>query len=109
VYDVMAEPPLLTGGVNVIVASPLPRTAVTLVGAFGVVAGVIELLVDDEELVPFAFVAVTVNVYIVPLVRPVIKVLVAFVVVTIPVFDVIVYEVIGEPPLLAGAVNETVV
>jgi hypothetical protein len=35
---------------------------VTLVGAFGVVAGVIELLVDDEGLVPFAFVAVTVNV-----------------------------------------------
>jgi hypothetical protein len=60
-----------TGAVNVIVASPLPRTAETLVGAPGTVAGVTALDADDAELVPTAFVAVTVNVYAVPFVRPV--------------------------------------
>ena len=68
----MAEPPLLTGAVKEIVASPFPRTAVTLVGAPGTVAGTTELLVDEGVLVPAAFVAVTVNVYVVPLVSPVI-------------------------------------
>jgi hypothetical protein len=72
VYPVIAEPPVEAGAVNVTVASPLPRTAETLVGAPGVVAGTTELLVPEEILVPFAFVAVTVKVYVVPLVRPVI-------------------------------------
>ena len=71
VYEVIAEPPLLTGGVKVTVASPLPRVAVPIVGASGTVAGTTELLVPDEELVPTAFVAVTVKVYVVPLVNPV--------------------------------------
>jgi hypothetical protein len=62
VYDVMAEPPLLTGGVKVTVAWPLPATALMLVGAFGTVAGVTELLVADGTLVPAKFVAVTVKV-----------------------------------------------
>ncbi len=62
VYEVMAEPPLDTGAVKVIVASPLPVVAVPMVGAPGTVAGVIELLVAEEMLVPYAFVAVTVNV-----------------------------------------------
>jgi hypothetical protein len=43
-----------------------------LVGASGTVAGVIELLVDEAVPVPTAFVAVTVKVYVVPFVRPVI-------------------------------------
>ena len=43
-----------------------------MLGASGVVAGVTALLVADEILVPFALVAVTVNVYVVPFVRPVI-------------------------------------
>jgi hypothetical protein len=77
----MAEPPLDTGGVNEIVASPFPRTAVTLVGAFGTVAGVTALLVADAVLVPKLLLAVTVKVYTVPFVRPV--------------------TVIGEPPLVA--------
>ena len=34
-------------------------------------AGTTELLVPEEILVPIAFVAVTVNVYVVPLVKPV--------------------------------------
>jgi hypothetical protein len=67
----MVDPPLFTGGVKVIVASPLPRTAVTLVGAPGVVAGIIEVLGEEAFPVPTAFVAVTVKVYVVPFVRPV--------------------------------------
>ena len=67
----IADPPLLTGGVNVIVACPLPRVAVMPVGAFGVVAGVTALLLVELALVPTIFVAVTVKVYSTPLVRPV--------------------------------------
>ena len=67
----MAEPPLLLGALNVIVASPLPRTALTLVGAPGTVAGVTLFEADEADPVPTAFVAVTVNVYAVPLVRPI--------------------------------------
>jgi hypothetical protein len=44
---------------------------VPIVGAPGTVAGTIELLVADEEPVPTSFVAVTVNVYVVPFVSPV--------------------------------------
>ena len=65
------EPPLLAGGVKVIVACPFPAVAVPMVGAPGTVAGVIELLTLDAVLVPTPFVAVTVNVYAVPFVRPV--------------------------------------
>ncbi len=42
-----------------------------IVGAPGIVDGTTELLVPEEVLVPFAFVAVTVNVYVAPFVRPV--------------------------------------
>jgi phage shock protein PspC (stress-responsive transcriptional regulator) len=75
---VILEPPFDTGGVNEMVACPLPATALTLVGVPGTVAGVTELLETDAVLVPIAFVAVTENVYAVPFVRPV--------------------SVIGEPP-----------
>jgi hypothetical protein len=68
---VIVEPPLLTGASKETVASPLPRTAETLVGAPGTVAGTIELLVPEGVPVPTAFVAVTVNVYVVPFTRPV--------------------------------------
>ena len=67
----IADPPVFPGGVNVIVACPLPRVAVPIVGASGVVAGVTLLLALDAVLVPTAFVAVTVNVYAVPFVSPV--------------------------------------
>jgi hypothetical protein len=43
-----------------------------MVGASGTVAGVIVFVVPDEVLVPIAFVAVTVKLYEVPFVRPVI-------------------------------------
>jgi hypothetical protein len=49
----------------------LPPVATTFVGAAGTVAGVTELLTPETEPVPIAFVAVTVNVYAVPLFKPV--------------------------------------
>jgi len=58
----MESPPVLLGAVKVIVACPLPPTALTLVGAPGTAAGTTELLVPDNVLVPTALVAVTVNV-----------------------------------------------
>jgi hypothetical protein len=77
-----------------------------MVGAPGTVAGTTELLVAEEILVPFAFVAVTVKVYAVPLVNPVIVIgeepLVA---VNPPGLEVTVYEVIAEPPMFAGGTN----
>ena len=62
---------MFAGGVNVTVISPLPLVAVPMVGASGTVAGIIELLVPEIVLVPTSLVAVTVNVYEVPFVRPV--------------------------------------
>lgn len=62
---------MLPGAVKLIVACVLLAVAVTEVGAPGTVAGVTEFDAVDETLVPTAFVAVTVNVYAVPFVRPV--------------------------------------
>jgi hypothetical protein len=57
---------------------------------------------------PLAFVAVTVKVYAAPLVSPATIIgLVVPVPVIPPGLEVTVYPVIGEPPLLAGAVNVT--
>lgn len=56
--------------------------------------------------VPTVFVAVTVNVYAVPLVRLEIVQLVVEVVQDAPVFAVTVYPVIAEPPSLEGALQE---
>ena len=66
----IAAPPFDVGAVNATDALPSPAVAVTAVGADGVVAGVTALLGVDAALVPIALVAVTVNVYAVPLVRP---------------------------------------
>jgi hypothetical protein len=54
------------------VAWPLPPTALTEVGAPGTATGTTELVALDTELVPIAFVAVTVKLYVVPFERPVI-------------------------------------
>ena len=67
----IALPPLLTGGVNATVADVLPATAAPIVGAPGTVAGVTLLDAAEGAPLPFALVAVTVNVYAVPLARPV--------------------------------------
>ena len=50
----------------------MPTDAATLVGASGTVAGVTEFDAADAVLVPTEFVAVTVKVYGVPLLKPVI-------------------------------------
>ena len=70
----IGDPPLLAGAEKLMVAWPLPLVALTEVGAPGVVAGTTELLVPEDVLVPIALVAVTVKVYVVPLVRPVIMI-----------------------------------
>jgi hypothetical protein len=109
VYVEIVEPPLLDGAVNETVACPLPVTAVTPVGAPGIVAGVTEFDALDAVLVPCAFVAVTVKVYAVPLTRPVSVIgELPPVAVKPPVFELTVYEVIDEPPLFDGAVKLTV-
>ena len=61
-YEVIAEPPLLTGATNPTVTSPLPRVPTTNVGAPGTVAGVTDADALEATPVPTAFVAVTVNV-----------------------------------------------
>jgi hypothetical protein len=94
--------------VNEIVACPFPLVAVTPVGAPGTVDGTIELLVADAILSPLIFVALTVNVYVVPFVRPVIVIGVDPPVAMCPSFEVTVYRVIAEPPFDTGAVNEIV-
>jgi len=109
-YPVIAEPPSATGAVHDTAAWAFPGVAVTAIGAPGTVLGVVAALASDSGEVPIALVAVTVKVYAVPLVRPVIvAVLAAPVVLTVaPSGDAVtVYLVITEPPLLAGAVHDT--
>ena len=62
VYPVIAEPPSLTGAVNVTVAWAFPAVADTPVGAPGTVPGVTEFEAALAGPVPLAFVAVTVKV-----------------------------------------------
>ena len=63
---------------------------------------------EEGELVPIAFVAVTVKVYAVPFVNPVTTIGEALpLAVKLPGLDVTVYEVIVEPPSEPGALNAT--
>jgi len=74
----------------------------------GTALGVTAALAADGAEVPTALEAVTVNVYAVPLVRPVtVAVDPAVEAVRPPGAAVTVYPVIAEPPSLAGAVHET--
>ena len=68
-YPVIIEPPVDDGALQVTVACVLPAVAVTLIGAPGMVAGVTALEAEEAALLPLVLVAVTVNVYEVPLVR----------------------------------------
>ena len=68
-YDVIVLPPF-AGAVQETVADPFPGVTVTTVGAAGVVAGVTDGEAAEGRLDPTAFDAVTVNVYPVPLVNP---------------------------------------
>jgi hypothetical protein len=67
----------LAGAVQLTVADAFPAVAVTPLGAAGTVAGVTAEEAADSGPVPTALVAMTVNVYAVPLVRPVTAALVA--------------------------------
>jgi hypothetical protein len=104
----MAAPPVLDGAVKLTDTWLSPRTPLTLVGAPGVVAGV---TAGDAALagpVPTSFVAVTVNVYAVPLVNPVTISGLAAPVAVAPSGDAVtVYPVMAAPPLLDGAVKLT--
>ena len=71
VYPVIVEPPVDAGGFQLTEACVLPAVAETLVGAPGTVAGVTVLEGVDALLPPTLLVAMTVNVYAVPLIRPV--------------------------------------
>jgi hypothetical protein len=102
---------LLLGAVKVTVALALPAVAVPMVGAPGTVAddiGVTPFDAEEAAPVPTLLVAVTVNVYVVPLVNPVTVIgLDEPVPVIPPGLDVTVYDVMVAPPLLTGAVNAT--
>jgi len=66
----MVLPPFDAGAFQLTVAWALPAVAVTLVGAPGTPPGVMLFDAVEAGLVPTLLVAVTVNVYAVPLVRP---------------------------------------
>ena len=76
-YPVIVWPPLLDGALNATDVNPLlkalPDGELVAVGAdivSGTVVGVAEELEEDAKDAPFAFVAVTVKVYAVSLVKP---------------------------------------
>jgi hypothetical protein len=109
VYEVIVEPPSETGAVNETVAWALPGVAEAEVGAPGIVAGVTLFDGSEAEPSPTAFVATTVNVYAVPLVRPDTTIGDEVPVpVNPPGLEVTVYEVTEVPPLNTGGVNEIV-
>ena len=97
-------PPLDAGADQATVTCPFPGVAVFRVGAPGTARGVADS-VFEGELVPAAFVAVTLNEYDTPFVRPVMAQLVAPAVehVDPPGLAVAVYAVIALPPFDAGA------
>ena len=72
----IALPPLEVGSFQVTTALAFPAVAFTPVGASGRVIGVTAAEASEAVEVPATFVAVTVNVYAVPLVRPLIVALV---------------------------------
>ena len=69
-YEVMGLPPFEAGAVKEMIACAFPALTETPVGDDGGAAGVTVAEDADGGLVPAAFVAVTVNEYAVPFVRP---------------------------------------
>ena len=102
---------------KVTVAVSSPTVAISDVGAPGTVAALTAIEAVDVSEIPIAFVAVTTYLYSLPLVSPLTVQLVAGAFTVQLLFGesgapdvssaVTVYEVIAEPPLSAGAVNET--
>jgi hypothetical protein len=107
---VIANPPLLAGAAQATPAVVAPADAVTLLGAVGTVAGMTALDAMDEGPTPAPFGAATVKEYEVPFVRPKTEQLNVprAIHVSPPGEEVARYEVIGEPPSLAGATQLTV-
>ena len=66
----MTLPPVLAGGVKAMLAAVLAGVAAPMVGAAGTVNGV-TLAAVDAALAPMPLLAVTVQLYVVPLVSPV--------------------------------------
>ena len=106
----IAVPPLFDGAVHdttdCVLTAPVAETPV---GAFGTPTGITDDDAVEPEPVPDALVATTVNVYETPFVRPVtVQVVVAVAHWNEPGDEVTVYPVIVAPPLLVGAVHDTV-
>jgi len=70
-YPVTAEPPSLAGGCHEIVAVDELPEPVTVIGLMGTVRGVSTFVGSDGREFPAALVAVTVNVYPAPFVKPI--------------------------------------
>jgi hypothetical protein len=94
---------------KVTVACPLLAVADPMVGALGTAAGTAPEDAADAGPVPMALVAVTVKVYVVPLVRPdTVHVVAPVVVQTLPPGEEVTrYPVMGSPPLDPGAFQDT--
>jgi len=108
VYEVIVFPPLDAGADHDTVTCPTSGTKVVIVGAPGTVYGVTEEDAVDALELPALLVAITVNVYGVPLLNPVTVALVPDeVAVILPGLDVTVYKVIAFPPLELGADHDT--
>jgi sulfur carrier protein ThiS len=108
VYPVIALPPLDPGALQLTTDEESAAVPETPVGAPGTVLGV--TLADALEATefPIAFVALTVNVYAVPLVKPeTVQEVDAVVQVNDPGDEVTVYPVIALPPLDPGALQLT--
>jgi len=109
-YLVIADPPVL-GAVKLIVADAFEGVATIFVGVEGLPTGVTAAEGNEGGELPTPFFATTVNVYGMPLVRPVISQPFAGFVVTHvrpPGAEVTMYSTIADPPLSVGAVKVTV-
>src|SRR5260370_39163447 len=107
----MAAPPLEAGASQLNITWLFPGVTSRPAGAPGTVAGVTELDGDEAGPVPTALVAVTVKVYLVPLVRPLTVALVAVPLALAgvpPGGEGTGYPVVWGPPLGAGAPPGTV-
>src|SRR5258706_14768206 len=99
----MAEPPLLAGGEKLTVAWLTPALALPMIGAPGAESGVTEFDGADAGPGPTPLVATTVNVYAVPLTRPLTVIGEADPGAGMPLgFEVTGSVVIADPPLLAA-------
>jgi hypothetical protein len=106
---VTAVPPLVTGADQLTIPFASPAIAETLPGGPGTSQVVTAVDGDEGRLSPAAFVATTVKVYAVPLLKPPTVALVAPSVVAVepPGCALTVYRVMGLPPMLVGAVHVT--